>query len=206
MATQSFPTPAATDPSSLVLLSHLVDRTDAVRANFSGSTEPASTVAYQMWADTTTGMMRVRNSTNTAWVDVHALGFAAKQTHPMQAAGALGAKELQMSVPNGATVARLAIVPDTSTTSSSAGVTDWQFMLRNVTQSVDLFSAAPGTATDVDGIGGGEMVADALYPLTADQNQSVDAGDVLRLTVTVNGSPTAVPDLSIALEFTPAGA
>ena len=36
----------------------------------SGATEPATTYAYQLWADTTTGLLKQRNAANSAWVDV----------------------------------------------------------------------------------------------------------------------------------------
>lgn len=206
MPTQSFPVPAATDPSGLVVMTHLVDRTDALRARFSGAVEPSSPVALQPWADTTTGMMRIRNAANSAWVDVHPIAFIPMQSYPLQAAGALGAMELQLVAPHDLTIARAVLLPDTTTTSSSLGVTDWQFMLRNVTQSVDLFSSTPGTNGTVATVGGGELAADTPYPLLADQNQSVAAGDVLRFTVTVNGSPTAVADMAVQLDYLPRGA
>lgn len=40
-----------------------------VSAN-SGATEPTTTYAYQFWADTTSGFLKQRNGTNTAWVTV----------------------------------------------------------------------------------------------------------------------------------------
>ena len=36
----------------------------------SGATAPATTYAYQHWADTTTGLLKQRNSSNSAWVTV----------------------------------------------------------------------------------------------------------------------------------------
>lgn len=39
----------------------------------SGATAPTPTFAFQFWADTTTGILKVRNSANTAWVDVGTL-------------------------------------------------------------------------------------------------------------------------------------
>lgn len=206
MATQLFPTLATTDALGLTIFTNLVNRTDALRARFSGSSEPSSPVAYQAWADTTTGMMKIRNAANTAWVEVGPLGFLPKCSVPWQSAGAVGAKELQFAVPHDATIVRAVLVPDTTTTGSVASTTEWTWMVRNVTQALDLFSATPSTATSVGGVGGGEMTLDAAYNLVADQNQDVAAGDVLRFTIGVNGSPTAVPDCSILLEFTPRGA
>lgn len=36
----------------------------------SGATAPSPTFAFQFWADTTTGLLKIRNSANTAWIDV----------------------------------------------------------------------------------------------------------------------------------------
>lgn len=48
----------------------------AVFTNHSGATEPSTTYAYQWWADTTTGLLKIRNATNTAWVTVGTLASA----------------------------------------------------------------------------------------------------------------------------------
>jgi hypothetical protein len=39
----------------------------------SGATAPTPTFAFQLWADTTTGILKVRNSANTAWVEIGTL-------------------------------------------------------------------------------------------------------------------------------------
>lgn len=197
--TQSFPTPANTDPLGVVVLSHLVDRTTSLRANFTGTTEPSTTTPHMLWADTTTGMLRLRNTLDSAWLDVCPLSFQPLPTVTLQPSGALAAAELQIAVPHDATISRVIMVPNTTTTGSVDGVTDWEFALENVTQAVQLFATDPSTATT-------EMTLDAAYVLTPDQNQSATALDVLRLTITQNGTPTAVSDVSIAIEFAPRGA
>ena len=42
----------------------------AIVSNNSSSTEPASTFAFQWWADTNTTLLKIRNSANSAWVTV----------------------------------------------------------------------------------------------------------------------------------------
>ena len=42
----------------------------ALLSNSSGSTAPATTYAYQFWADTTAGQLKQRNSANDAWIVV----------------------------------------------------------------------------------------------------------------------------------------
>jgi hypothetical protein len=45
----------------------------AIVSNNSGATEPATMYAYQWWADTTTGLLKLRNSANSAWVTIRQL-------------------------------------------------------------------------------------------------------------------------------------
>ena len=45
----------------------------AIVSQNSGATEPATMYAYQWWADTTTGLLKIRNSANSAWVTVGTL-------------------------------------------------------------------------------------------------------------------------------------
>lgn len=42
----------------------------ALATNNSGATQPATTFAYQWWADTTSGILKQRNAANSAWVNV----------------------------------------------------------------------------------------------------------------------------------------
>jgi hypothetical protein len=45
----------------------------AIVSNNSGTTEPATMYAYQWWADTTTGILKLRNSANSAWIELRQL-------------------------------------------------------------------------------------------------------------------------------------
>lgn len=42
----------------------------------SGATEPATTYAYQLWVDTSSGLLKQRNAANNAWVTIGTLGAA----------------------------------------------------------------------------------------------------------------------------------
>ncbi len=42
----------------------------ALKSSFSGSTAPASPVAGMWWVDTSTGILKIRNAGNTAWLSV----------------------------------------------------------------------------------------------------------------------------------------
>ncbi len=45
----------------------------ALVGNSSGTTAPATTYAYMPWADTTSGLLKMRNGANTAWVTIGTL-------------------------------------------------------------------------------------------------------------------------------------
>jgi hypothetical protein len=45
----------------------------ALFTNHSGATAPSTTYAFQWWADTTSGLLKIRNASNNAWVDVGTL-------------------------------------------------------------------------------------------------------------------------------------
>lgn len=48
----------------------------AIVSNNSGATAPATTFAFQFWADTSTGLLKIRNSANSAWVTIGTLADA----------------------------------------------------------------------------------------------------------------------------------
>lgn len=53
--------------------SDLNDAFSAIVSQNSGATAPSTTYAYQWWADTTTGLLKIRNAANNAWVTVGTL-------------------------------------------------------------------------------------------------------------------------------------
>jgi hypothetical protein len=53
--------------------SDLNNQLAAIVSNNSGATEPATMYAYQWWADTTTGLLKLRNSANSAWISLREL-------------------------------------------------------------------------------------------------------------------------------------
>jgi len=53
--------------------SDLNDALSAIVSNNSNATAPATTYAYQWWADTTTGLLKIRNAANNDWVTVGTL-------------------------------------------------------------------------------------------------------------------------------------
>lgn len=60
--------------------SFLADLNGAIAAlatNSSGATEPATTYAFQPWADTTANRFKIRNAANSAWISVFVLSTGA---------------------------------------------------------------------------------------------------------------------------------
>ena len=50
--------------------SDLNDALQAVLTNNSSASAPSTTAAYMFWADTNTGTLKIRNSSNDAWVEL----------------------------------------------------------------------------------------------------------------------------------------
>ena len=48
----------------------------AIVSQNSGAAQPSTTYAYQWWADTTTGLLKIRNAANSAWITVGTLADA----------------------------------------------------------------------------------------------------------------------------------
>ena len=48
----------------------------AIATANSGASSPTTTYAFQLWADTTSGNLKIRNGGNSAWIEVGALASA----------------------------------------------------------------------------------------------------------------------------------
>lgn len=59
--------------SGLVFRGRVNEVFAAVQSNNSGATEPTGTVAYQLWYDTTTNILKMRNASNSAWINLFTL-------------------------------------------------------------------------------------------------------------------------------------
>ena len=199
---QNFNLPAGTNEVlSTVVVTQLPEALQALQSLFSGSVEPTTPVAFMLWMDTSgIGVLNIRNAGNTLWIPVAQAAIAwqlkavaAELTLPTSGSvgdvSATGNKTL-LSMPVTGNILAVNILSATATTSTSGN--EWDFMLRNTTDSLDLFSSTPGTFTSVGGVGGGvELSATVPLVLVPDQNFLLGAGDVLELQVTKTGSPTS---------------
>jgi hypothetical protein len=53
--------------------SEMNDALQALGSLSSGASAPSTTYAYQLWADTTTGLLKIRNAANSAWINIGTL-------------------------------------------------------------------------------------------------------------------------------------
>lgn len=67
---------ATTSPATDI--QRILDAFNALRSLFSGASEPAvaDQVAYMLWADTTSGLLKIRNAANNAWITMGSLSLA----------------------------------------------------------------------------------------------------------------------------------
>lgn len=59
--------------SGLAFRADLNNALAAAVSNNSGASAPSTTYAYQWWPDTTTGLLKIRNAANSAWITVGTL-------------------------------------------------------------------------------------------------------------------------------------
>ncbi len=199
---------AAPVPSTTVAATQLVtnipNNFDCVRSWFYGAVEPTDRIAGMVWADSATGLIKMRDSGNTQW---YVLGpipngtVTSGQLLLCQGVGALATKNVNLGATKKGTVAKLVLVPDT-TTVTSTGAKEWTFQLRNITQALNLFSGTVGTGTALGGVGGGaELTINAAFVLTPNQNANTNENDVLQLQIAQVGAPTAVTDVRAQVDY-----
>lgn len=61
------------DGTGAQVLAAMNNALDTLRTQFSGPTPPGTPLPYQVWADTTTGVLKVRDAANTVWIPVQPL-------------------------------------------------------------------------------------------------------------------------------------
>ena len=61
------------DQSGAAFRSDLNNALAAIVSQNSGASAPSTTYAYQFWADTTTGLLKIRNAANSAWIALREL-------------------------------------------------------------------------------------------------------------------------------------
>jgi hypothetical protein len=74
--------------------SDLNDALAAIVSQNSSASEPATMYAYMLWADTTAGIMKMRNGANSAWISLWELDGTFIATDISLSAGTAGAPSL----------------------------------------------------------------------------------------------------------------
>jgi hypothetical protein len=199
---QSYTLPVGTDARSTAIKTTIPNCLEALRSVFSGATAPTNPVAYQLWADTSTGLLKQRNAANSAWETFGALNQnnALQRTSQQFSSLSVSTDAFMLIASSTCIISRVAIVSDTATSSSSGN--EWQFELHNLTAANELFSATVGTFTALGGVGGGaELAVDTTYVLTPDANTQISANQVVEFRWVEVGSATTLTRATVFLEF-----
>ena len=182
----------------------IIDALEALVTLHAGPTQPVRRYPHMLWADTTANVLKQRDATNTSWVVLLALGAPNSVGATSVGLGDITAtaSRLVFVAPADCTIIGIDLVAETSTTSSDAGTTEWTFELTKVNGTpAELFGSTVGTDSEVEGIGGGEVVANTAYPLAPDQNATLAAGDVLEFTATKTGSPADLDGVLLVVRY-----
>jgi len=86
------------DQAGVSFLADLNNTLAAIVSNNSGATEPTTMYAYQLWADTNAGILKQRNSTNNAWIDILRLTGITSVDIRNAPAGGIGAFNVQAAL------------------------------------------------------------------------------------------------------------
>jgi hypothetical protein len=208
--TQTFQLPTVNDSNSAAVATMIPACLESLRSGFSGSVAPTSPVAGQLWADTSSGRLMVRNTSNTAWLALGPLTTGVVLQLSVEnwfVASLTATRSGKLGVcPRAGTVKRLVLLCETASTSSSGN--EWRAMLRKRTNAtpgtaVDLFSGNVGTFTALVGVRSPatEFVAHQALVFTPNQNASVADLDVLELEVTKLGTATNLTNFRAFVEI-----
>jgi hypothetical protein len=207
---QVYVLPNGTDQAKVAIKQEIPDCLEALHTNFSGASEPpaGARVAFMLWADTSTSLLKIRNAANTAWIIVAPLAQdrllqLASQDWAVASLSATRTSKIAMASGAG-TVKGLLLVCETATTSSSGN--EWQVQLKKYPQSapgspVNLFSGTVGTFTSLSGVyTGGEFVAAKAVRFVPNQNATFVDLDVLEVVMTKAGTATTLVNFRALVE------
>ena len=176
--------------ASVALKTSIPDALEALRSVHSGATEPPQKVAYMLWADTGSGLMKQRDAANVAWITLGSLTQRHDwilQHHELGSIG--GSLDVELLVaPCDMTLERVRIVSNV-TTDGSDGSNCYGVMISNLTQGQPLLGNEQVTDSN-------EIQADTPWDVVPDQNAELAAGDVVRVSFNTNGTGPQVQDLN----------
>lgn len=171
-------------PAATILETLIPGSLEALRTLHSGGTAPTNPIAYMLWLDTSTGLLKMRNAANSAWV-------VALLTPWMFELGGLSASRniyLGTFYRTGY-VLGCRLLSDTATVGSTGSI-KWDFQIRNKTAALNLLATAATT-------NGNEIAIDTPWNIYADQNQQPAANAALELQITKTGAATNLVRASV---------
>lgn len=150
-----------------------------------------------LWADTTDGVMKMRNAGDTAWIPLWDLThgiFLSSQCHAISGSGGVANSPLFVA-PFDCTIHKIYLA-SSQTTSGSDGSNHWEVAIENATAANTLKATAKNTDDE-------EFTQGVAWDVAVDQNLDIDDGDVLQLDLTKVGSPTSLTNKQflIVLEY-----
>lgn len=161
-----------------------------LRSHEADASAPTDPVGGMLWAG---GTLQVYGRETLAWHEV--TRWIEKLDERAWSAAAFTA--FAMSPPVDAFLERVRIVSTTATTGSSAGVTDYEVDVWSVTAGATLLDEPYST-------GDAELAANTPKDLVPTSLSALDAGTVVELRVTVNGTPTSLDRVAVWASWTAA--
>ena len=168
--------------SGAALRSDLNNGLAAIVSQNSGAAQPSTTYAYQWWADTTTGLLKLRNAANNAWITI----------------GTLADVNLGLLAQSGGTLTGALLLDDSGTVSAPALAFDGDTNTGIFRSAADTLNVATNGIENAE-FGTSEVVfndggADIDFRIESDTNPNlfrIDAGLDEVQVANLNGGPLA---------------
>lgn len=168
------------DASGGAFLADLNNALAAIASNNSGTAAPSTTYAYQLWADTTAGLLKQRNAANNAWIVIGSLGVINWGLASLEGATFTG----PVSLPAGSIV-------DGYLNAASAGTRN---ALINANPIINQRGYASGTATTT----ANQYTLDRWRVVTSGQSISwSDTGNVRTVTAPAGGVEQVIEGINL---------
>jgi hypothetical protein len=164
---------------------------ETLRTVHSSATAPTNMVAYMLWADTSNGVLKIRNSANTAWIEVGSLTSRHDRRMFAFRYENLSATKQFFIIPKESMEVEDMVVTATVATSGSDASNHYRFDLYNQGAGVSLFSSLPTTNGD-------EVSALSAKVYTPDQNLTVSADELLIAKIEKIGTGPTTTDWTAA--------
>jgi len=194
---QSFALPTLNDAASTAIATTIANALSALVTHHSGGTAPTTTYAFMTWADSSAGVLKIRNAADSAWISFGPIDETWTWRCPsvVLTGGISGTGTLYIDVPEHSFYVQDLVVLSDTTTSGSDGSNNWAVQVQNLTQANSLKATAWDSNTDA------ELTADTATVVVLDQNQTVAAADVLEVQLTMTGAPTALSSAQVFFQL-----